>query len=208
MKNNNFGQGDASENIKASLDELEALRTAELQQAEDLLQQKQQHLRLERKRLAAKYGEQYPEVQWIDERLQFEEERGKTLKAEAERSKTPAAPYSVTSWRVNGLVLDEAGKESGAVTVYLVDEQQQRVEGAEPACSDARGYYAITLEKEAVEKLKDKKLFLAAVSGNSRKPRVVPDPLQARSGIIDYRDILLKDDPCDDPLERKDESRN
>ncbi len=185
--------------IKASMDELEALRTAELQQAGNFLQQKQQHLQRERKRLAAKYGEQYPDVQQIDARLRFEDERTKTVHDEAERSTVKTEPFSITSWRVNGMVLDKTGKGLQGVTVFLANESQQPVEGAPHACSDEKGFYAITLDKAIIERLKGKPLFLAAVLKDQQKPFFTTEALQATVGIIEYRDILLAEKECDAP---------
>lgn len=199
MENNNASQKDATQKIKSSMDRLEALRTTELQNTVNLLQQKQQHLRLERQRLAAKYGDQYPDVQQIDARLRFEEERTKTVQTEAERSAINTEPYKVTSWRVNGMVLDKAGKGLPDITVYLENEQQQIPAGAPYACSNAQGYYVITFEKELVDRVKDK-LYLVAKVKDVQKPFVMPDALEARAGTIDYRDIVFTNKACDAPV--------
>jgi hypothetical protein len=200
MEKQEFSTENTADKIETSLGQLEDLRNAELENAQNLLLQKQQHLIKEKDRLTAKYGAQYPEIQRINLRIQLEEERTKAVTTEINRSKIPTEPFAVASWRVNGLVLNENGKTLEGITVYLVDERQQRPEGLQSTCSDGQGYFAITLDGDVVSKMKDKQLFLAAYSKDIRKPIIAPEPLLARPGIIEYRDIFFTKDSCSDDL--------
>lgn len=186
--------------MNSAFDQLNDSRATGLETAKNLLSIKHRNLQKEKERLTAKYGKEHAEVQKIEARLQYEEEMFNAMDVEIARTKSHPEPFVVTSWRVQGLVLNAQGEQQEGLTVYLTDEKQQVLPGTKHQCSDAQGFYSITLEKELVAQYQAAKVFLAVAGKEGKKLLTTAEPIAISAGTIDYRDIILSTESCEHPF--------
>jgi hypothetical protein len=188
-----------------ALSQLDATRNEQMQVAANLLSVKDKAQQKERERLIRKYGKDHPEVQKIEARLAYNQQLFPAVNANIEQSGINTDPFSLTTWRIYGFVHDNKGNPLEKITVLLADENQQPLRNLPYACSDSKGYYAITLNREQIP---DKKagFLLAVVTPSRKEPFIVTTtPIIPALGKMEYHDIVLNEDQCPPPFPNTDQ---
>jgi hypothetical protein len=153
-------------------------------------------LEQEQKRLSAKYGEDHPRVQTIASRLTYNQGLFRDLDGEIGRSQIPTPSVDANTWLAHGFVLDGKGVGIEGLTISFFDGQSQWIRAIGYACTDSRGYFAISYKTEQPD---DQPLFLNIADKNQRSLYRDPNPRVAKLGLIDYWQIVLSDSTADCP---------
>ncbi len=190
---------DVSANISDSLSKLNEQRQTELNNVKSFQQVKDTMLKVEVKRLSAKYGEDHPRVLQIQERLAYHEQMFKALDTEIARVNIKTIPLPANAWRIQGKVYDAGNSPMKGITVFLADGNKQWVRQSGSSCTDDGGNYSLTLDEKLIDSLKEQKLFLSASDKNKELLYTAKDPVIPTKGIADYADIHLSTDQCVSP---------
>jgi hypothetical protein len=175
---------------------LDQQRTQGLEQLKAMQLMHNTALEQEQKRLSAKYGEDHPRVQTIASRLTYNQGLFRDLDGEIGRSQIPTPSVDANTWLAHGFVLDGKGVGIEGLTVSFFDGQGQWVRVIGYACTDSRGYFAISYKTEQPD---DQPLFLNVADKNQRSLYRDPTPRFAKLGLIDYWQIVLSDSTADCP---------
>lgn len=156
-------------------------------------------LEKEQKRLSAKYGVDHPRVQKIASRLTYNQGMFRDLDGEIARSKIPTPSVNANTWLAHGFVLDQRGVGIEGLTISFFDGLGQWIRVLGYACTDSRGYFAISY---TTEKPEEQPLFLNVADKNQRSLYHDPTPRFVRLGLIDYWQIVLSDfkEGCPPPV--------
>ena len=188
--------------VDDALTQLENQRTAGLIDAQRYQEINQRALEKEQIRLSRKYGEGHPEAQKIAARLTYNRNLFAGLNQEISRSESRMPPLPQNGWRVRGQVFDGANAPMGKQNVYLSDERREPITEIAYACTDQRGYYAITLSDKEVEAVKGRALYLTASDANRTVLYRSPEPLRASPGKIELRNIYIGQKECTPPFDK------
>lgn len=187
-------------NTQNAINQLDTNRSEQLEFTNKLLALKDKAQQKEKERLTKKYGADHPEVKRIEARLAYNHDLFPAVEANISQSQIPTEPFSVTTWRVYGFVFDANRNPVEKITVLLLDEKGQPIRTLPYACSDSKGYYAITLTKDQLPDSKTA-LFLGVTLPGQKKPTIVSkEPLYANLGIMNYREIVLAAATCEPPF--------
>jgi hypothetical protein len=200
MVSNNLNTDQFVKKTDDALTQLDGVRTEQMQLAKDLLATKDKFQQKERERLIRKYGIEHPEVKKIEARLAFNQQLFPAVDANIDQSAINTEPFSLTTWRVYGFVYDSKGNPLEKITVLLTNPDQQPLPALPYACTNPKGYYAITLTREQIA---DKKtgLLLAVTTSTNQPPIIVSkEPILPNLGKMEFRDIILNQDQCPPPF--------
>jgi hypothetical protein len=153
-------------------------------------------LEQEQKRLSAKYGEDHPRVQAAASRLTYNQGLFRDLDGEIGRSQISIPSVDANTWLAHGFVLDGKGVGIEGLTISFFDGQNQWIRGIGYACTDRRGYFAISYKTEQPD---DQPLFLNVADKNQRSLYRDPNPRVVKLGLIDFWQIVLSDSAADCP---------
>jgi hypothetical protein len=171
------------------MQELESLKTAQ--------QTKMEAYKIERERLAAKYGIDHSRVKKLDDRLKYNEGiiKGLDIEIESAGIKFPDFDKS-TSWMVCGRVFNKELKGIKGLTVSLYDNQGKWINQMGYTGTDERGYYSLIYPAEKIKKnqtKEDQELFLTVSDKQNHILHRESEPLFVKIGQIDTRMIVITD---------------
>lgn len=171
------------------MQELESLKTAQ--------QTKMEAYKIERERLAAKYGTDHSRVKKLENRLKYNEGiiKGLDMEIESAGIKFPDFDKS-TSWMVWGRVFNKELKGIKGLTVSLYDKQGKWINQLGYTCTDERGFYSLIYPSETTRKQEspeDRELFLTVSDKQNYILHRESEPLFVKIGQIDTRMIVITD---------------
>lgn len=212
--------------LDQGLENADPLRLAGLQTLQRVRAIKDTSLQREQARLAQKYGAQHPRLQ----ALAAKRDANRALQREAEvavqRAQTPVAQADPNAWTLHGYVRDGSGKGRENLTIALYDENKQWIEELGHACTDAKGYFRLTVKGGARPKADEAadtkdvqaKLARAAAEGTAGRRAVYihvtskegrtlyidTAAITPKLGEVVYREIILGEDggECAPPSEK------
>ncbi|MEO8148077.1 MAG: hypothetical protein ABI723_10590 [Bacteroidia bacterium] len=198
MTKENIDDNEILKNIAGSITQLDEQRLLELNNLKQLQEIKNEMFKLERNRLANKYGEDHPRVLKADSRLAYNQEMFPGLDKEIERANIKPDTLPVNSWRVHGKVkvYDEKFNPVKDVTVFLSDDKKTWFEALGNTCTDDSGYYSLTINEKQDDIIIKEPLFLNVSDKNQKLLYHDTEPLFFSVGLIDYKDIYLDGKDC------------
>lgn len=202
MKRENFkpkSEQEGPQFVADSIGKLDDQRLEELKKFQGMQSIKDEVLKKEKTRLEKKLGTKHPRVQTIESKLSFNKGMFAGLEKEIDKASIKQEPFDSTSWRVNGRVFDSDKKPVKSVTVYLSDTNKNWIKELGSACTDEKGYYSITLNQEEVKQFEKQPLYLTLSDKNKKTIYSDKNPLTAKAGLIDVKDIYLKGEDCTPP---------
>lgn len=104
--------------------------------------------RRERARVAARFGEQSPQVRRLDEKMAMEHRLLVGSRAEADRIKAPVLERSESSWQVHGYLRDQDGFPRAGYTVGLFPDDEGRESALLSTVTNSSGYFHLTWPPE------------------------------------------------------------
>lgn len=171
------------------IQELESLKTAQ--------QTKIEAYKIERKRLAAKYGVDHSRVKKMDDRIKYNQGiiKGLDMEIESAGIKFPDFDKS-TTWMVCGRIFNKELKGIKGLTVSLYDNQGQWITQLGYTGTDKRGYYSLSYPAEKIKKIQikeDQELFLTVSDKQNHILHRESEPLFIKIGQIETRMIVVRD---------------
>jgi hypothetical protein len=170
-----------------AVDKLDKLRADSLTMAGQLHSLHAAQLEKEAERIAKKYGPGHPRVGEIAASIASTKSMLATIQLQSSLLKSNESDFDASSWRVQGSVT-VAGQPGTGLSVSLSINQEPR--GQFNGTTDKQGFFSITLEKDAVEKLKQEKLFLTVADANGKLIYRDKNPIEPQAGIIDTVNVV------------------
>src|SRR5687767_6984469 len=134
MVNKDFDPKDISSFFENTINHLEDQRLVELQNLLRHQEFKNEVFKLERTRLANKYGAGNPLVQKLDARLAYNKDMFTGLNQDIDKAKIKTEPLPSNAWRVHGKVYDAKNTPIKGVTVFLSDQRKTWIEALGNIC--------------------------------------------------------------------------
>ncbi len=219
MRTNQPKNEDTFKLIDSTFDGLDEQREQNLERLQTIQNERNKMLTREKVRLEHKYGGEHPRIQKIKSRIQYHREVANEIKTEVDHAKITVPNLDLNTWIVHGRVIEwEEGAAVEGVTVSIYDKRDRWVRKLGYACTDNKGYYAISYtedisrEKERLAAAKESGLdveqpgddfYLTVTDHNNNIIQRENEPLQIKKGQIDYRLIILKQSKCAPPTTAK-----
>ena len=186
-----------SDSLDKTVVNLDETRAADLDELSQVRSAKFAGLARDRARLVSKLGETDPRVQALDRALALHTEALNGYRAES--ASTLATPPQVNSrsWALYGNVVDatRAPVEGVTVALYRNEAWDERLGYA---CTDAQGYFALTLADAS----KTDNTVSIHVLKNNKTIYVDPRPVIIQAARAEYREVVIGKTPaqtCDPP---------
>ena len=199
MKSANINDKERLDNIDKVISQLDEQRLVELNNLKRVQEIKNEVLKLEKKRLINKYGEDHPRVQKMSARLVSNQAVFSGLDIERERAGTKTEPLPHNSWRVYGRVFDQKNKPVNKKTIFFTDEKKNWLNDLGSVCTSETGYYSITISEKLVDTIEKQPLYISVSDENQQIIYQDTDPFLASKGLIEYRDIFMDEKGCAPP---------
>jgi hypothetical protein len=180
--------------INKALDDLDVNRSQQLESLKQVKDVENDARKKEINRLSLKYGPDDPRIQTMRDQVDINKNLSGNLALEIERSNIAIPKFDKNTWMVHGRVLceDMTGKEG--LTVSFVDENGKWLRPLGYACTDAKGYFAITYDpaKDSKNEIPATLKMFLIVSDEKRNILFKDtEPLYVKIGRINYKDIQL-----------------
>ena len=196
------------------------MRVAGLTQLQRVCAVKGANLQREEARLAQKLGAEHPRVLALKQKREANGAIERDLELGLSRARTPAVFPEANAWTLHGHVRNAARKGVAGMTIALFDERKQWIEEAGHACTDADGYFRLTVKADKTIK-RDTDVaaaktaaapgatFGATIDGSLRgiyihvtdkqghKRYIDNDSLAPKLDEVVYREIVIEDDGCE-----------
>jgi len=203
IKQKDISFDEVSREFDKGIEGADVLRADELLQLNTVRAVKDQRMKRERARLAAKLGANHARVAEIDNRLKINVAMMRDLKLEAAKARTPIPKVDQNTWVLHGYVRDKAHQPVLNLTVALFDAAGKQINGANHGCTDANGYYKLT---QKITEGASTPVFVRVLSKSGSVLYADSVGLQPAAGAIDYREIILsgEESVCVPPPEMPD----
>jgi hypothetical protein len=182
--------------VDSTFTSLDLQRNQGLEQLKMLQTVQNSALEQEQKRLTAKYGTDHPRVEKINSRLVYNQGLFRDLDAEIDRSQIQVPTVDLNSWLGHGFVLDRSENGIAGLTVSFYNAQEP-IPQLGYACTDAKGYFAISYvsKNEETNFRANLSLFLTVSDPKQQILYRDPNPRSLQLGQIDYWRIVLGETP-------------
>ena len=210
MEQKKISLDEIASRIGTAFERMQESRFKGLKETRNIQQVKYEARMREHQRLKKKYGANHPRVQKNEQRLSFHEPVSRAMVQETERAGIDIPPFKPNSWRIHGRVLDQDRNGLKDLTVSLRDEKQQWIRELGHACTDERGYFSLTYSRtsEDEEARPVPKMFLTVSDKDKNVLHREKEPLSVVIGQIDYREIILGEEKCEEPPADGDDDKN
>jgi hypothetical protein len=201
-----FSFAEVTTQLDKGVEGADALRASRLDGLTAMRGVKENRLKREQARLAAKLGAAHPRVTEIEQQLALNAIMIRDLKLESARAHTEAPQVDENTWLLHGFVRNKELKGVPNLTVALFNPNGERIDELGHGCTDANGYFRLT-SKNA------NNAGQAQIRVLSKEGAVLfadKNPVQPQAGSIDYREIILSGEElsCVHPLETAGTSTN
>ncbi len=135
--------------LDQGIENADPMRLAGLQTLRRVRAIKGTSLAREQARLERKYGPRHPRVQALAAKREANRELEREVEIAVQRAQTPAVQAVSDAWTLHGYVRDASFRGLSNLTVALYDEKNRWIEELGQACTDADGYFRLTVKSEA-----------------------------------------------------------
>ena len=197
MKPDQLSEKEIIDKFNSGMATAEKLRTEELKFLQTLQTVKNRAQVKEHRRLRTKLGNDHPRVQRLAAAIRTNSGLAEDLAVQIDQSAIDPPPVTGKSWMVHGRVMDQKRQGLAGLSVGIFDGEGCWMRQAGHACTDKRGYFAITHtpEKPTDTPGQRKMRYFLHVIGPDRRPlHKDPEPLELAVGRIEYREIFLDRD--------------
>jgi hypothetical protein len=199
MATTQISQEDLVSKSSDALNEVEAQRQIELDNLLLLKKVQSDNLQSEQKRLAAKYGDNHPRVQYAQQQMAYNQEVSTSVKQELTRSSIKTSQVEANTARLHGIVYDGEMPQKGII-VLLVNTNREPVKELGNVCSSSQGYYSLVLNERQLKQLEEmsskESVYLAAIDGNNTFHFRDKEPFRIEKDSSVYRDIFFEKGDC------------
>ncbi len=183
-----------AEKFAKNLDRLRTARVDALTQAMDTQLMLRTLLQHEVRRMEKKLGAEHPRTQGLRARLQANRGQINALAVERERFQVKVPDVAEDGALIHGRVVDEEGRGIAGLMVCLVERSGVPIANMDEPITDTSGYFAITLDPEAIDRLRkvhEAGVFLAVFTVKRRLVHQQPKPLALVPGARLLEEIPL-----------------
>jgi hypothetical protein len=200
MQKDNISPQEVAKNVDDSITQLDELRVSGLNSLNQFQQTWLDLLKLERVRLSQKNAND-PRIPKMDERLSYGDQLMSALNLEIRKSSVKTTPLPTGAWRMQGNVYYPDNTPASGVTVFFSDSNKTWIRELGSACTDATGYYTITLTENQITGITTKKQLLYLSASDSKQKLLCRDTEDSviSKGLIDYKNIYLNGTQCTPP---------
>jgi hypothetical protein len=187
-------QQEQEKKVDSTFTNLDQNRSQGLEATKQLQTTQNAALEQEQKRLTAKYGADHPRVQKASARLTYNQGLFRDLDAEIERTKIQVPTVDLNSWLGHGFVLDKQENGIAGLTVSFFNANGEPIRQLGFACTDAKGYFAITYVQKTPEETKilaSQPLYLTVSDPNQRILHRETSPRTLQLGQIEFWRVIL-----------------
>jgi len=180
---------DVSRGIDKGLITIDQQRVSGLERLQTVRNAKATSLGREQARLAAKYGADHPRVLALTAKVELNRGLVNDLVIETVKAKTEIPIADEGTWVLHGFVRDLNRIGLPKLTIALFDGREHEANWVRElgyACTNSLGYFKLTARKVDVER----RVFLRVLNNQGQTIYCDSDPLTARGGQVDYREII------------------
>lgn len=203
MESKNFNPTieEANQKIDQSFEYTDQLRLEGLTKLNTLQRLKQRALLIERKQLITKYGPANPRVSKVEAKLKFNDGFIRDIKVEMAKAQITPPTVGKETWLVHGRILNSNHIGVKNQTVYLINDNNQRVKDLGYDCTDEYGYFSITYTRPSENKRVQQfpNVFLTVSDKDKNILHREKEAHSVVTGQIKYREIILGEDQCEEP---------
>ncbi|HKQ31496.1 MAG TPA: hypothetical protein VJS66_09440 [Burkholderiales bacterium] len=134
--------------LNQGLEHADPMRLEGLTELQRVRAVKGANLQREHARLTQKLGATHPRVTALKQKLDNNAALERDLELGVKRAQTPAVFPEANSWTLHGHVRNVARKGVPNMTVALYDDRKKWIEEGGHACTDADGYFRLTVKSE------------------------------------------------------------
>jgi len=143
---------DVAKGLNQAFENADPQRLAGLTQLQRVRAIKGVGLQREQTRLTGKLGATHPRVTGVSRKLEANRELERDVALGVSRARTPAVQPDPDAWTLHGHVRNPAREGLPNMTVALYDEKNQWIEELGHACTDANGYFRLTVKSGGTTK--------------------------------------------------------
>jgi|SRR5690606_7696712 len=157
------------QDVDETTETLDDLKLESLQHHMQLQLLNQEAMKLESKRLAAKYGENHARVLKIKQRMGFNEELFPALDMQLDLTmRAKEERFDPATWQLQGFVFDVHLRRIEGLQISLLPGRtanEKEDKQSWQTLTDHSGFYSISLGKEAINQLNGRELQIQVIEG-------------------------------------------
>jgi hypothetical protein len=142
--------------------------------------------------LAAKLGEDHPDVVRLKAEVEADQHFGSVLSSEIDRVNATAPVVNERGWALHGFVRDQELQGQPKLTIALFDRSNRWIESLGYTCTDDRGYFQLCFVPGKEIRLEQGRELFVHIS-NPKQQELYRDkkPMLAALGETKYREIII-----------------
>jgi len=189
--------------FKADIAQADVVRASALAGLQRLRTARMNSANREQIQLAAKLGEDHPDVVQLKAEVEADQHFGRVLGAEVDRVNAKAPVVNERGWALYGFVRNQELQGQPKLTIALFDRSNRWIESLGHTCTDERGYFQLSFVPGKEVALEPGREFFVHVS-NPKQQELYCDkkPMLAVLGETKYREIIIGEDTtvCPPPV--------
>jgi len=181
--------------FESDLAKADTVRATALAGLQQLRVSRAKYAQREQIQLAAKLGEDHPDVVRLKDEVAADQHFAGALGAEVDRVSARAPVVSESGWALHGFVRNQELQGQPKLTVALFDRSNRWIEGLGHTCTDDRGYFQLCFvpgKEVALEQ--GRELFIHISDPKQKELYRDREPMLAVPGETKYREIIIGDE--------------
>lgn len=208
QRKDNFSSKDVANKVDDSITQVDQLRVSGLTSLNQVQQKRLSILKFERDRLSQKNSDD-PRIAGLDEQLSYGDQLSSAINLEIAKSNATNTPLPADAWRMQGYVYYQDNTPASGVNVFFADGNKQWIQALGNSCTDATGYYSITVDGKLITDATTKmQIFLSAKDDKKQLSYMDTVPSVPVKGEIDTKNIYLGGKDCPPPAPDKSRAKS
>jgi hypothetical protein len=178
--------------FESDLGKADTVRATALSGLQKLRVSRANYAQREQMRLAAKLGENHPDVIRLKDEMAADQHFGSALGAEVDRVSAAAPVVNEQGWALHGFVRNQELQGQPKLTVALFDRSNRWIESLGHTCTDDRGYFQLCFvpgKEVALEQ--GRELFVHISDPKQKELYRDKKPMLVVLGEVKYREIIM-----------------
>jgi hypothetical protein len=178
--------------FESDLTKTDTVRATALSGLQKLRVSRANYAQREQVRLAAKLGDDHPDVIRLEDEVAADQHFGSALGAEVDRVSAPAPAVNERGWALHGFVRNQELQGQPKLTIALFDRSNRWIESLGHTCTDDRGYFQLCFVpgKDIVVE-QGRELFVHVCDPKQKELYCDKKPMLAVLGETKYREIII-----------------
>jgi hypothetical protein len=178
--------------LQSDLATADAVRATALSGLQKLRVSRANYAQREQIQLAAKLGEDHPDVIRLKDEVAADQHFGSVLGAEVDRVSAPAPAVNERGWALHGFVRNRELQGQPKLTIALFDRSNRWIESLGHTCTDDRGYFQLCfIPGKEVALEQGREIFVHISDPKQKELYRDKKPMLAVLGEVKYREIII-----------------